>query len=144
MKKLTPLAPETINEDIKIPIIQNNLIVEPPRVTAEPPKVTTKIPHEMFLNKSQYRTISPKIVHEDTTKHLAEAYHQGTFQREPPTHRYPTRTKTARAAATIQQMEDFQMKNHPSCTYDFDSYTIENPLTELKYKDLLQSEDKHL
>ena len=79
-KKLTPLALETTNKDIKIPITQNNPIVEPPRVTAEPPRVTTKIPHEMFLNKSHYRTISPKIVHKDTTKHLVEAYHQGTFQ----------------------------------------------------------------
>jgi len=153
MNKLTPLAPEQTNEDIKIPITQNDATVDPPRVIAKSPRVIAESPRvktsnpsnpETLLNKSLYRTISPKIVHEDTSKHLAEAYHQGTFQREPPIHRYPTRTKIARAAATVQQLEASQLKHHPSPTFNFDSFSIENPPTELKYKDLLQSEDKHL
>ena len=59
-------------------------------------------------------------------------------------HRYPTRTKVARAAATVQQLEASQIKNHSSPTFNFDTCNIENPPNELKYKDLIKSNDKHL
>ena len=36
------------------------------------------------------------------------------------------------------------MKHHPSPTFNFDTYNIENPPNELKYKDLIQLKDKHL
>ena len=36
------------------------------------------------------------------------------------------------------------MKHYPSPIFNFDTYNIENPPNELKYKDLIQSKDKHL
>ena len=140
MNKLTPLAPEQTNADIKIPVAQNYSTVDPPRVIAELPREKTSKPYnsEILLNKSLCKTISPKIVHEDNPKYLADAYHQGIFQQEPPIHRYPIRTKTARAVAAVQQLEASQLKYHPSPTFNFDSFNIENPPNELKYKDLLQ------
>ena len=36
------------------------------------------------------------------------------------------------------------MKHYPSLTFNFDTYNIENLPNELKYKDLIQSKDKHL
>ena len=104
MKKLAPLAPESTNKEIEITFQENNPLLELPRVTAQLPRVksTSLYNPEIILNKSYYKTISLKILHNDATKHSAEAYHQGTFQKEPPVHHYPTRTKVARAAATVQ------------------------------------------
>ena len=146
MKKLTPLAPESTNKDLEITFQENNPSTALPRVTAQPPRVKSTSLHdpEIMLNKSYYKTISPKILHDDATKHSAEAYHQGTFQKEPPVHRYPTRTKVARAAATVQQLEASQIKNPSSPTFDFNNFTIENPPNKLKYKDLIKLNDKYL
>ena len=55
----------------------------------------------------------PNILRNATTNQLVDAYLQGTFQKETPTHHYPTRTKVARAASAVQQMEAAQIKKMP-------------------------------
>ena len=129
MKKLTLLAPKSTNKDLEITFKENYPPLELLRVIAQLPRVksTPLYNPEITLNKRYYKTISPKILHDDATKQSAEAYYQRTFQKELPVHRYPTRTKVARAAATVQQLEASQMKNHSSPTFNFDIYNIENP-----------------
>ena len=104
MKKLTLLVPKKTNKEIKITVIKDDPIVKPLRVIDEPQRVKANklCNSKILLNKRFYRSISPKIVHNDTTKHSAETYCKGTFQQELPTYHYLTRTKIARATATVQ------------------------------------------
>ena len=48
----------------------------------------------------------------------------------------------AQAAATVQQLEELQIKDNSSVIIDFDIFNINNPPNEFKYKDLLKTEDK--
>ena len=61
------------------------------------------------------------MLRNDPTNQSADAYRQGTFQQELPDHHYPARTKVARAAATVQQLEASQLKNLAYPTFNFDT-----------------------
>ena len=74
-------------------------------------------------------------------KKSADACLQVAFQKESPSHLYPTRAKVSRAAPTVQQLEATQTKEHGSPIFNFDQYGIHNPLNELKHKELIKSED---
>ena len=87
--------------------------------------------------------MSSKILRSAPSNQSADAYLQGTFQKELPDHLYLTRTKVAWAVSTVQQLEAMPIKNQASPTFNFDKHDIYNPPNELKYEDLIKSEDRH-
>ena len=70
---------------------------------------------------------------------------QPTYMAQPalPTdHRYPTRSKIARAANTLQ-LEQLQINNPAPVTYQYLT-DIVNPPSLLKYKDLIKTSNKSI
>jgi len=61
-------------------------------------------------------------------------------QNQPPTHRYPTRLKIAKAAPSVQ-LEQSQLTNPEPVTHQFLT-DIVNPPSLLKYKELIKTADK--
>ena len=88
--------------------------------------------------------MSPKMIRNATTNQLVDAYLQGNFRKESPNHCYPTRTKVARAASTVQHIEETQTKEHSYPIFNFDQCDVNNPPNELKHKDLIKSNICHM
>ena len=162
-KKLTPLASESTSTNLLQPLPPDNnanLTNSSPRVDlAMPPRVppptsnstnsdmqsTNDTPiSNSFFHECQCRTMSPKITKQNIDMHSADACKEGILQNLPSNHRYPTRAKTAAAAATIQQLEAKQMKEHSPVTFNFNKHDVHNPPNELKCEHLILTDDKEV
>ena len=138
-QKLSPLNKDMHSNDDRINAIQNKNAVSSPRVVVEnseakqSPRVDNTSDPPDLIEESEHHDPEPTF---NTSKNYL-ASHKPILT---PTHRYPTRATSAKAANTIQ-VEQRQINNPSPVTHDFPIDCIETP-DRLKYAELIKGPDK--
>ena len=141
-KKLTLLASESSSFNLRKPF---DPLDEPMMTDDSNPslRVADEDSNDSPRVVSTLRTMN-KIPNKNVNANSASTYADRILENSPSQHRCPISSKVARAAATIQQHEAVQMKNHDPVTCNFQGFDIFNPPNQLKCKNLLLTEDKEL